>query len=776
NAIWKGTKYTADAEDEKVVTELSGKGGDIKYQSIKDLSESSSQSQQKSTPNAPQNNRLLKVIGKGFWFYFLIPSILKLVADVVQLANPMIMKLLISFTTDADEPSWHGYMYAILLIFTNIFQSLINGYQAQRMSVLGMRIRTCLVSAVYRKSLVLSNHSKKDTTSGEIVNLMAVDSQRFVDMLPYLSFLWTAPVQIAISLYLLYNEMGLATLGGLVVMLLLIPVNGWVSTKIRTIQSKQMKLKDQRLYGWEEAFVKNVLDIRKRELRLIWKSGLISGVTVVLAGTTPLLVALITFGLYIGLDSDNKLDAQKAFVSIALFNLLRIPLTIVPNMVTSLIMTLVSVKRLNKFLNFSELSGYVTRHTDQKEVVKIENGSFTWDSVEEVQSGMKPTLEKINMRVMKGKFVAVVGNVGSGKSSLLSALLGDMEICGGMVGNVGSGKSSLLSALLGDMEICGGSVNINGDAQVAYVPQQAWIQNATLKDNILFGQPFDSRKYRKVIKACALKSDLLTLAGGDETEIGEKGINLSGGQKQRVSLARAVYSEADLYLFDDPLSAVDSHVGKQLLDEVLSSRTGLLHNKTRILVTNSLFVLPDVDYIIVLKNGKITDFGTYDELMALKGDFAELITQYTTNEVTDNDSDSNHSSEVAVRHRASTTEIPANNEETNDKSKLVETETMGTGSVKFEVYKKYAMAMSMFWTISMLIGFCGQNGFNSGSSFWLTNWTEDPDGTAKTGYYLGIYAVIGLLQTVFVWYSWYSIVLGSLRASRNLVVFDDSLY
>ncbi|CAG2177433.1 unnamed protein product, partial [Oppiella nova] len=371
NAIWKGTKYTADAEDEKVVTELSGKGGDIKYQSIKDLSESSSQSQQKSTPNAPQNNRLLKVIGKGFWFYFLIPSILKLVADVVQLANPMIMKLLIGFTTDADEPSWHGYMYAILLIFTNIFQSLINGYQAQRMSVLGMRIRTCLVSAVYRKSLVLSNHSKKDTTSGEIVNLMAVDSQRFVDMLPYLSFLWTAPVQIAISLYLLYNEMGLATLGGLVVMLLLIPVNGWVSTKIRTIQSKQMKLKDQRvrnlneilsgikvlkLYGWEEAFVKNVLDIRKRELRLIWKSGLISGVTVVLAGTTPLLVALVTFGLYIGLDSDNKLDAQKAFVSIALFNLLRIPLTIVPNMVTSLIMTLVSVKRLNKFLNFSELS------------------------------------------------------------------------------------------------------------------------------------------------------------------------------------------------------------------------------------------------------------------------------------------------------------------------------------------------------------------------------------------------------------------------------------
>ncbi|CAG2178859.1 unnamed protein product, partial [Oppiella nova] len=360
----------------------------------------------------------------------------------------MIMKLLIGFTTDPDEPNWHGYMYAVLLIFTNIFQSLINGYQAQRMSVLGMRIRTCLVSAVYRKSLVLSNHSKKDTTSGEIVNLMAVDSQRFVDMLPFISFIYTAPVQIAISLYLLYNELGVATMGGLVLMILMIPANGWVSAKIRQIQVKQMKLKDKRvrglneilsgikvlkLYGWEEAFVENIQAIRQKELNLIRRSGMINSITITLASCLPFLVSLLTFGLYIALDPNGKLDAQKAFVSISLFNLLRIPLTMVPNMVTSLILTLVSVKRLDKFLNFSELSGYVTRKTDQKEVVKIENGSFTWDSVEEVESGLKPTLEKINMRVMKGKFVAVVGNVGSGKSSLLSALLGDMEICGGSV-------------------------------------------------------------------------------------------------------------------------------------------------------------------------------------------------------------------------------------------------------------------------------------------------------------------------------------------------------
>ena len=184
---------------------------------------------------------------------------------------------------------------------------------------------------------------------------------------------------------------------------------------------------------------------------------------------------------------------------------------------------------MERFLNAPELIPYVTRHSDQKEVVKIENGTFTWDRIEGDEE-FKPILDKINLKVLKGKFVAVVGTVGSGKSSLIYALLGDMEKC--------SGK-----------------VNISSDAQIAYVPQQAWIQNATLKDNILFGKDLDEKKYQKCLRACALKQDLLTLAGGDRTEIGEKGINLSGGQKQRVSLARAVYSDADLYLLDDPLSA-----------------------------------------------------------------------------------------------------------------------------------------------------------------------------------------------------------------------------
>lgn len=191
-----------------------------------------------------------------------------------------------------------------------------------------------------------------------------------------------------------------------------------------------------------------------------------------------------------------------------------------------------------------------------------------------------------------------------------------------VVGKVGSGKSSLLSAYLGEMDKLSGRVNTNGG--IAYVSQQAWIQNCTLENNILFGKPMNKKLYDRVIEACALKPDIDMLPGGDQTEIGEKGINLSGGQKQRVSLARAVYNDADIYLFDDPLSAVDSHVGKHIFEQVIGPN-GLIANKTRILVTHGITYLPQVNHIYVMKDGEISESGGYQELLNKKGAFAEFL-------------------------------------------------------------------------------------------------------------------------------------------------------
>lgn len=245
-------------------------------------------------------------------------------------------------------------------------------------------------------------------------------------------------------------------------------------------------------------------------------------------------------------------------------------------LINFLMQSIVAVKRIDKFMNAEETDPDIVTNKKSENALEIVDGVFSWG--EEV-----PTLKEINMKVKRGKIVAVVGLVGCGKTSLISALLGEMDKVRG-------------------------SVNIDGS--IAYVPQQAWIQNATLQDNITFGKPFNKRFYDQVVEACALTSDFAMLPGGDQTEIGEKGINLSGGQKQRVSIARAVYSRADIYIFDDPLSAVDSHVGKHIFDNVLSEN-GILKGKTRFLVTHAISFLPKVDEIFVMIKGKISENGSY---------------------------------------------------------------------------------------------------------------------------------------------------------------------
>lgn len=395
----------------------------------------------------------------------------------------------------------------------------------------------------------------------------------------------------------------------------------------------------------------------------------------------------------------------------------------------------------------------------------IENGTFSWGEETSV-------LKNINLQVRKGQCVAVVGTVGSGKSSLISALLGEMDKISGRVNTVG---------------------------KIAFVPQQAWIQNATLQDNILFGRPLDTKRYEQVIQACALKPDLEILPGGDQTEIGEKGINLSGGQKQRVSLARAVYNDADIYFLDDPLSAVDSHVGKHIFEQVLGPK-GILAKKTRVLVTHGITYLPEVDNIFVLKEGEVSEQGTYKELLDKKGAFADFLIQHLTEinadpedleeikaqlEVVASDelkakleraisqrprSDSQSDSQNGELTRQSSTvsesgsgslrrrtpdkksespqkDKPAQNGTKNEK--LIETEKTETGSVKWDVYKHYLKSIG--WTLSIatvILNMIFQS-FSIGSNVWLSKWSSDNEtahDTGKRNMYLGVYAAFGVGQ------------------------------
>ena len=408
----------------------------------------------------------------------------------------------------------------------------------------------------------LNGESRHEFTVGEIVNLMTVDVQKCNDLLVHLNFMWSGPFQMIVSLGFLYNLMGWSVIAGFAVLLLLLPLNIYVSTKEKFIQSKQMVHKDSRsklmneilagikilkLYAWEQSFIAKVMGYRKKELTQLKNAMYLRAGHECIVTIAPMFVSCATFALYV--LTGNELTAKKAFVALALFDIIRFPITVMPVVISHTAQYIVSAKRLSNFLKGDELilSDVTDMCTDSENAIEVINGTFIWTAVDE------PVLQNINFIVPLGSLTAVVGKVGTGKSSLLSSVLGEIKKVNGEVFKKGS---------------------------VAYVSQEAWIQNSTLRDNVLFGKIYNKENYNGVIQACALETDFNILPGGDMTEIGEKGINLSGGQKQRISLARAVYNNADIYLLDDPLSAVDANVAKHIFDHVVGAG-GLLKNKVK---------------------------------------------------------------------------------------------------------------------------------------------------------------------------------------------------
>ncbi|CRL00438.1 CLUMA_CG013703, isoform B [Clunio marinus] len=746
---------------------------------------------------------ILPALIKAFGGTFLFGSCLKLFQDVLTFASPQVLRMLINFI-EGGQPAWRGYLYAGLLFGIASTQTLFLAQYFHRMFIVGLRIRTALISAIFRKALVMSNSARKESTVGEIVNLMAVDAQRFMDLVTYLNMIWSAPLQISLAIYFLWGILGPSVLAGLAVMIILIPVNGVIANKAKNLQIRQMKNKDERvklmnevlngmkvlkLYAWEPSFEKQVLKIRDKEVHVLKQAAYLNAGTSFIWSCAPFLVSLVTFATYVMSSEENILTPTRAFVCLTLFDMIRMPLALLPLLIVYMIETSVSVTRINKFMNGEELDPNNVQHDDsEKNPLLIENGTFTWGDEVSV-------LKNINLQVGKGKCVAVVGTVGSGKSSLVSAFLGEMDKVSGRVNTVG---------------------------KIAYVPQQAWIQNATLQENILFGRPMDLAKYNNVIQACALKPDLEILPGGDQTEIGEKGINLSGGQKQRVSLARAVYNDSDIYFLDDPLSAVDSHVGKHIFEQVLGPK-GILAKKTRVLVTHGITYLPEVDNIFVLKYGEVSEQGTYKELMAKKGDFADFLIQHltevnaeeedldeikaqleevasddlkakleraisTTRSRSDSQSESQHGeltrrsstiSETGSLRKRTPDKKTSESDKQDDKpvqngggnQKLIETEKAETGSVKWDVYKHYLKSIG--WTLSIatvILNMIFQT-FSIGSNVWLSEWSSDKEAandTGKRNMYLGVYASFGLGQVVAQFIVSLTFSLGTIAAANGM--------
>jgi ABC-type multidrug transport system fused ATPase/permease subunit len=420
---------------------------------------------------------------------------------------------------------------------------------------------------------------------------------------------------------LLLYFLGPSVLAGISAMLVIIPLNTYFLKKISDLKSKMLKFTDARVkltneilqgvraiksYNWERAFVEQLNDIRNQELEAIKASANTKAIFTSILNAAPSVVSAVTLGVYALLG--NTLDSTKVFTALALFNQLRFPLIFLPMLFNTLADGKVSLWRLTNFLLADEIQNYVNSGSaTDPNAAKIEGGTFSWSPTKDdtTKTGARGQLTDVNLRLKRGELVAIVGPVGAGKSTLLSAFLGELH------------KEA-------------GSVEVNG--RVAYVPQSSWIPNESIRNVILFGKQIDWRRYRNTVLACGLSKDLKDLEAGDQTEIGEKGVNLSGGQKQRISIARAVYDDADIYLFDDPLSALDTEVGTRVFRDCVKN---LLHGKTRVLVTHQLSILPDVDRIIIMGNTEdggctIVDQGSFNDLVARGHDLSKSFIDSTS--------------------------------------------------------------------------------------------------------------------------------------------------
>ncbi|KAF9957217.1 hypothetical protein BGZ72_002050 [Mortierella alpina] len=655
---------------------------------------------------------------------------------------------------------------------------------------------------VYRKALKLSPDSKKKSTTGEIINHMSVDADVWTKALYYMSMWISLPVEICTAMWLLYRLLGWSFLAGIAALIIMSPLQVYRARVYNRMQKDRLSVMDERirlttevlaaikvvkLYGWEASFKKKILAIRGRELEALRKLGVIFAIMSIIFTSSTLIICLLTLSVYATWGgegfTEGKLTPQTVFVSMTLFSMLRTPIGMLAEATSNTLATIVGTKRVERFLLLEEVqeSGFVRerRVPDDPDapLVTIQNATFFWTNPESSAPATTSEDADETQPLLSNREEGRDGTHVSGqaKPTLKDITLSfNNKSLTAVLGRIGQGKSSLLSAIIGEMYKTQGSVRTSG--RIAYVPQHPWILNTTLRENILFGCAYDADRYQRILFAAGLGPDLAMLPDGDLSEIGERGINLSGGQKQRISLARAAYQDADIYLLDDPLSAVDAHVDHHLWAHMIGPK-GLLKDKTRILVTHGIHHLKEVDTLVVLKDGQVAELGTYTDLMAAKKTFYHLIKEYAVKDhkqqgvglsatvaartaassqtfheendssaaVLDDDSDDGQSSNgtVNILEGSETSRlldqkglVAADGAQTDPtklkrRGELIEEEKIKEGSIGFKTALTYIRALSYKYAAIVIIFHVLAEASLVGTNLWLKHWitmSEDSAG------------------------------------------------
>uniref|UniRef100_A0A8C1INQ6 ATP-binding cassette sub-family C member 5 n=1 Tax=Cyprinus carpio TaxID=7962 RepID=A0A8C1INQ6_CYPCA len=633
------------------------------------------------------------------------------------------------------------------------------------------RLRGATLTFAFQKILRL--RSTKDISTGELVNICSSDGQRLYEAVSVGCLLAGGPLVGILGLSYTIYFFGPTALVGSAIFVIFYPtmmlasrLTAYFRKRCVTVTDRRVRLMNEilgcikfiKMYCWETAFASNIQRVRSEERRVLEWAGCVQSLTVGVAPVVVVIASVCTFTLHMALGYD--LTAAQAFTVVAVFNSMTFALKVTPLAVRALSEGSVAVKRFQKLFLMEDREPISSKTEDPYNAVEFKDATLAWEKTcssqgeksraQQKRGGMKRVLrrEKLSLYITtedskeeseeaNAEHLLTHMEQESPQSTISSTqsirpplhkTLHRIDLCirkgslVGVCGGVGSGKSSLLSALLGQMTLLGGSVAVNGD--FAYVAQQAWILNDSLRENILFGKKYIEEKYNAVLEACCLFPDIIELPYGDMTEIGERGANLSGGQRQRVSLARALYSERPVLLLDDPLSAVDTRVGSHLFHSAIRRAA---KSRTVIFVTHQLQFLPECDEVVLMKDGQIAEHGTHVQLMEKGRDYAALFNsvQQEVEEEREKQAEGRGGEQPASVDKSLLCCSPLTDQ-------LMQAEEKGSGAVAWQVYTTYIKAAGgpLAFIVNILL-FLFTTGSIAFSNWWLSHWIRQGSGVRQ---------------------------------------------
>ncbi|XP_062831587.1 ATP-binding cassette sub-family C member 4 [Anolis carolinensis] len=738
----------------KVLTEDSSKvlGEELQWYWDKEIQKAKKEAR---TPH------LTKAIMLCYWKSYFALGFFTLIEEAFHVIQPVLLGMMIAYfenigsINDDEHALKYAYISAAALSLCTIVLAISHHLYFYHVQRAGMKLRVAMCHMIYRKALRLSNTAMGKTTTGQIVNLLSNDVNKFDQVTIFLHYLWAAPLQVTIISVLLWMEIGPACLAGMAVLIILLPLQSLLGKLFSSLRSRTAALTDVRIrtmneviagmriikmYAWEKSFADLVSSIRRKEISMVLKSSYLRGMNLASFFIASKITMFMTFMTYVLLG--NVITASRVFVAVSLYSTVRLTVTLFfPAAIEKVSEALVSNRRIKNFLILDEVSQLTPQLKTNNEVaLAVHDLTCYWDKTLEM-----PTLQKIAFTVRPGELLIVIGPVGAGKSSLLSAILGE------------------LSASKGFIDVQG---------RIAYVSQQPWVFSGTVRNNILFGKEYYKDRYEKVLKACALKKDMELLADGDLTVIGDRGVTLSGGQKARVNLARAVYQDADIYLLDDPLSAVDAEVSRHLFEKCICQT---LHKKVCILVTHQLQYLQAAKQILILKEGVEVGKGTYSDILKSGIDFASLLKKPDDDQVPLPGTAGHQLSRIRTFSESSVWSMESSVQSQKDGAAepppmeplltALPEESRSEGKIGFNIYKKYFAAGANYFVIFIIfsLNILAQVAYVL-QDWWLSYWANEQlklnvtamanagineTRTLDLDWYLGMYAGFTVVTVLF---------------------------